>query len=91
MHEMPHQFSLKRLMASTAIIAVGCAMIGEALRQSTMEMPRHFLPLFFLWFMGGVFVGAGMLYPFRRSKLGGVLGFFIQVPTFLALAYILAF
>jgi hypothetical protein len=83
------QFSLRRLFASVTIVAIGLAVLVQALRFAHKPMPEYFLSFFALWFLAGPMIGAGIALLFKRPKLGAVLGFFFQVPTWIAMIFIL--
>jgi hypothetical protein len=58
------RFTIKRLLAAVALIAVGCGMLG-AIRY----VSAPFISLA-IWIAAGAVIGAGILTPFHRMRLG---------------------
>jgi hypothetical protein len=72
------RFVLKDLFASTALIAVGLAWIYVAyplLRHSIDDLE---FPVW-VFIVGGSFIGAGVLAPFRMASIGAILGTIVQL------------
>jgi hypothetical protein len=66
------------LFASTALIALGLGCITLAyplLRHSVVHLE---LPVW-VFIMGGSFIGAGILAPFRMASIGAILGTLVQL------------
>jgi hypothetical protein len=76
------QFSLLRLFASVAMIAVGLAALFAVLRTHDLEQWVA-IPL---WISGGALVGAGLFAPFHKTMLGAIVGLSIQI-VLLAMLY----
>jgi hypothetical protein len=68
---MEASFSLKRLFASTALIAVGIAVMVRVVRVAGLY---HWLIDFPVCFIAGSLLGAGALAPFKRAGLGAAIG-----------------
>jgi hypothetical protein len=72
------RYSLKRLFASTTLIAVGLACVIVAYRSLIEEKQIDRLSIV-LWIGGGVMIGAGALIPFRMTLFGVAIGFVVQL------------
>jgi hypothetical protein len=72
------RFALKDLFASTALIALGIAWILVALPDLGFSIDPLELPMW-LFVIGGVFIGAGLLAPFRAALIGAALGAFVNL------------
>jgi hypothetical protein len=72
------QFALKDAFASTALIALGIAWILVALNDLGHSIDPLELPMW-LFVIGGAFVGAGILAPFRAALFGATLGAFVNL------------
>ncbi len=82
------QFSLKRLFASTALVAGGLAIVVSlSTYQYDVRPSLRDIITALLWLCGGMMIGAGLLLPFRRTTLGLVLGFVVQF-LLLAVAFL---
>jgi hypothetical protein len=83
------QFTLKRLFAATALIAVGMALLSYVLRIGLISIPL-FVTLA-CWFGGFAAIGAGLSMPFRQTRngtaLGVVVAFVVGACLFCAYAY----
>ena len=71
------RFSLKRLLASVALVSIGLAIDAPAYSHP-MEIDR--LTQFCICAIAGAFIGAGILNPFGRSFVGAALGALIALP-----------
>jgi hypothetical protein len=78
---MEAHFSLKRLFVSTALIAVGLAIVVRVVQ---VAGSYHWIIDFPVCFIGGAILGAGALLPFKRSGLGAAIGLLLSV-VYLAL------
>ena len=65
------RFSIKRLLASTALIAVGLAVMVRVVQVAGLF---HWVIDFPVCFFAGALLGAGALVPFNRVGLGAVIG-----------------
>jgi hypothetical protein len=68
---MEARFSLKRLFVSTALIAVGLAVMVRAFQVAGLF---HWIIDFPICFLAGALLGAGALVPFKRVWLGAAIG-----------------
>jgi hypothetical protein len=71
------RFSLRRLLVSITLIAVGIVAASMFFGLPTRrldESTRHVL-----WYLGGALIGAGVFAPFRKVWLGIVLGLVTQL------------
>ena len=79
------QFTLKRLLISTALIAVGCLGISVAMR-SDADLSG---PIWYLYFVlaltAPAWIGAGIGLPFNRWLEGAGLGIVIMVCLWVSL------
>jgi hypothetical protein len=73
---MEARFSLKRLFVSTALIAVGLAVLVRVLEVRGFY---HWVIDFPICFVGGALLGAGALAPFKRAGLGAAIGLALSV------------
>lgn len=73
-HALP-RFSLKRMLLSTTLIAVGLVAICLLFRA-----PQRFNEAteVLLWFLGGALVGAGIFAPFDKARNGALVGLAVQ-------------
>jgi hypothetical protein len=79
------RFSLKRLLVSMTLIAIGIATFTYLFqfRAGKTSQPHINMTVFMaLWTAGGAFIGAGLLTPLKRTVLGAALGFAIQYVLF---------
>jgi DNA-binding transcriptional LysR family regulator len=76
------RFTLNDLMASTALIGLGMGWIVVAL-PSIGDSLEHLNAPVWMFTIGGAFIGAGVLMPLRRARIGAAVGAFVQ----LALVY----
>jgi hypothetical protein len=72
------RFVLKDLFANTALIAVGLAWIFVAYPLLRHSIDHLGLPVW-LFIVGGSFIGAGVLAPFRMASIGAILGTIVQL------------
>lgn len=74
------RFSLQRLMVSLTMLAVGLPIVRYVLKSleaaSTHQLDGGLALL--LWLCSGAMIGAGVLCPFRRTKLGASIGLAVQ-------------
>jgi hypothetical protein len=68
---MEIHFSLKRLLVSTALIAVGLAAMVRVVQVAGLF---HWVIDFPICFVAGALLGAGALAPFNRVGLGAAIG-----------------
>ena len=73
---METHFSLKRLFVSTALIAVGLAVMVRVVQVAGLF---HWVIDFPVCFVAGALLGAGALAPFKRPGLGAVIGLGLSV------------
>ena len=73
---METRFSLKRLFVSTALIAVGLAVMVRVVQVAGLF---HWVIDFPVCFIGGALLGAGALVPFKRAELGAAIGLALSV------------
>src|SRR5215211_5023221 len=73
---MEASFSLKRLFLSTALIAVGLAVMVRVVQVSGLF---HWVIDFPVCFIAGALLGAGALVPFKRAGLGAAIGLLLSV------------
>jgi hypothetical protein len=73
---MEAHFSLKQLFVSTALIAVGLAVMVRVVRVAGLF---HWIIDFPICFLAGALLGAGALAPFKRARLGAVIGLALSV------------
>jgi hypothetical protein len=74
------RYSTKELLLSTTLIACGVGILAFMLKGAPYIDPDTttlFLTLS-AWCVGGALIGAGLLVPFHRPRLGAVLGLFFQ-------------
>jgi hypothetical protein len=87
------RFSIKDLMLATTLVALGLAIAIVDMSVTNRDLSRDYhLPLHPLTSLvvlsiGGAFIGAGLLAPFRRKAIGAGVGFFL--PGLLIVGYIL--
>src|SRR3954471_19986582 len=74
--EMETHFSLKRLFVSTALIAVGLAVMVRVVQVVGLF---HWVIDFPICFVAGALLGAGALVPFKRAGLGAAIGFSLSI------------
>lgn len=85
-HRAQLQFSLKRLLVSTTLIAVGLAIVVWWYRFVIATMPADVrnpdawsrFGLAPIWALGGAMIGAGLLNPFRMLLAGALIGCLVQ-------------
>jgi integral membrane sensor domain MASE1 len=70
------QFSLRRVLVSLFIVAVGLSMCSYVLRENLGAGPE--LSVWF-FYAGGAVAGAGVLNPFRLWWIGAILGMFAAI------------
>jgi hypothetical protein len=73
---METRFSLKRLFVSTALIAVGLAVLVRVVHVAGLF---HWVIDFPVCFIAGALLGAGALVPFKRAGLGAAIGLALSV------------
>jgi hypothetical protein len=73
---MESHFSLKQLFVSTALIAVGLAVMVRVFQVAGLF---HWIIDFPICFLAGALLGAGALVPFKRAGLGAVIGLALSV------------
>ena len=73
---METRFSLKRLFVSTALIAVGLAVMVRVVQIAGLF---HWVIDFPVCFIAGALLGAGALAPFKRAGLGAAIGLLLSV------------
>ncbi len=74
------KFSIKDLLIATAIVATGTALISSIFRFPTVFLePSPGAAFVFCWYVGGMLIGAGLFWPFRRPWMGIALGFIVQI------------
>ena len=74
------RFSIRRLLVSVSMVAVGLAIIAKLLYETSF--PGSFVaPLFHwpVWCGAGALVGAGLLNPIRLAWLGALIGAVLQL------------
>ena len=82
------QFSLKRLFAGFPLVAIGLTIVLQLWTYRFPENPNRRDTLGFVLFIAGaMFIGAGLLLPFRRVAIGILLG--IAVTVFLVVLLVL--
>jgi hypothetical protein len=81
------QFSLKRLLLSVLLVAVGVAACVAALKVSSAYAADAFVLTLALWIFGGAFVGAGAFCLFKRAELGALVGVVVQLLAIFALGF----
>jgi hypothetical protein len=64
------QFTLKSLIFATALIAAGAALVGHLLTPAHVSFREAKVVLAY------ALIGAGLLLPFHRARLGAYIGFF---------------
>jgi hypothetical protein len=72
------RFTLKDLLATTALIALGLAWIVFALPTLRRSLDNLELPVW-AFIVGGAFLGAAILTPFRRAHIGAIWGALVQL------------
>ncbi len=78
------QFSLKRMLASATLIAIGCGISGSAYHLLGGRPTRMVDAVgFSLLFLGCILIGAGAFCPFHRTARGALTGFIISFLCFL--------
>ncbi len=74
------RFTIRQLFASTALIAIGLALIVYLLRvQLNVDPPLNDWVAGTLWLIGGTLLGAGVLTPIDRALIGASVGLFVQL------------
>jgi hypothetical protein len=73
---MEAHFSLKRLFVSTALIAVGLAVLVRVVQVAGLY---HWIIDFPICFVAGALLGAGALAPFKRVGLGAAIGLALSI------------
>lgn len=73
---MEVHFSLKRLFVSTALIAVGLAVLVRVVHVAGLF---RWIVDFPVCFIAGALLGAGVLAPFKRMWLGAAIGLALSV------------
>jgi hypothetical protein len=81
MQQMETHFSLKRLFVSTALIAVGLAVMVRVVQVAGLF---HWVIDFPICFIAGALLGAGALVPFKRAGLGAAIGLLLSVLYLIA-------
>ena len=81
-HRPTLRFSLKRLLISTTLIAVGVAGLTQCIRHP----PANDLKLVEWWAGSGAIIGSGILNIFGKLWVGVLLGGIISVVFLIALA-----
>lgn len=69
------QFELRGLLIGVTFVAIGIAMLSTL----SPSDPNFSQLSRWRWFIGPVFVGAGLFFPFRHPVIGGILGFISQL------------
>lgn len=79
------RFSLKRMFASTSLVAAGLAVVIEVYRSVWEGDPElaDGLPLA-LWVGGGMMIGAGALVPIKITLCGMLIGLIVQLLLLVA-------
>jgi hypothetical protein len=70
----PLRFSLKRLLLSTGLIAVGVAYASYWTVHGDRPHPLGDACAFVMWIGSGASIGAGVFLPFRKPWIGAFLG-----------------
>ena len=75
------QFTLKRLLVSVTLVAIGLGMTSFVWRESHQSGAPNYPPavVFLAWFGGGMLIGAGLFTPVRLWWVGAVLGIAVQM------------
>jgi hypothetical protein len=79
------RFSLKHLLLSTTLVAVGLVLLLLIFREPGGSLGDS--AAIVCWFGGGALIGAGLLAPFRKWWIGAAIGMGIQL---LVLYYIMS-
>jgi hypothetical protein len=85
------QFSLKRLLVSTTLIAVGVAFIANVVMHQDNPSALMLMfkgsptPFLSLWLGSGTCIEAGQLSLFNKSRTGAVLGVFAALAVLIYL------
>jgi hypothetical protein len=81
----PGQFTLKRAMLSTALIAVGCFGISLWTRGDSHSRPINLYTLTLALFAQSclMWIGAGLGTLFNKWRTGALIGWAVQVVAFL--------
>ena len=83
------KFSIKDLLIATAIVAVGLTIALFALNPRWEPyIEKFWYVLLAEYLVGCAIAGAGLMYPFKRSKLGAKLGMVVGVLLMLSLVVI---
>ena len=88
--DLPHpqvpRFSIKDLMLSTLLVAVGLT-VEIVLFRFLPRTSEEFLLAYFILCSGLATIGAGLFAPFRKKKVGAAVGFVIGVVFLATLMY----
>ena len=72
---MVPKFSIKALLIATALVAVGLTIAFLLFRPWLEPYGRFIWPIRTIFYFGGfALAGAGLMYPFKKLKLGAWLG-----------------
>jgi hypothetical protein len=86
-HRRWFQVDLKGLLIGIALIAIGLAALRCMVLNSRGPYTDISLNLC-LWFIGLPFIGAGVLFPFRRPLIGCAIGLTVEVAVSMAVIYL---
>jgi hypothetical protein len=76
------RFTLKDAILATTLVAFGATMAYWSINwPNRTEAGWHGVTAFYLWCAAGAAIGAGMLWPFKKSSLGAVIGLVAQLAV----------
>jgi hypothetical protein len=72
------RFALRDLLTSAALIALGLAWVFTAWPSLGLSL-AHLEPPVWYFVIGGAFIGAGVMLPFKLAMVGAMLGALVQL------------
>jgi hypothetical protein len=76
-------FSLRRLLISITIVAVGLMAVSMMFSKPPQRLEES--TRFILWYLGGALIGAGVFAPFKKVWIGLLVGLIAQFLIWSAL------
>lgn len=73
------QFTIRDLLLSTVLIALGIGILSAAYRVPDHHVPFYSVAAFFCIPLSGPLIGAGLFLPFGKARLGAIWGLLVMV------------
>ena len=80
------RFTVKDLLISTSFVACGLATVMLARSIHRLSIPNKWTMVCIavgIWAVGFAIAGAGLFYPFKKNKIGALIGFIVAIALIL--------